>query len=89
MSEHGVTVQEFERQVYVYESVRVIVRASRAARVDVYHFDNRAAYNTTVGDFVRNRVAPKVRGYEVEVIDGNGNVDTLDLTLEETRASYD
>jgi hypothetical protein len=80
-------VSEFEQLVWDLERLRIVVRANRNEEIDDYDYRNAANENWRIAEFVKNRVASRVDGREVTVIQGDGKIahgNTLLYALRET-----
>jgi len=81
-------VSEFEKRVWDLEHLRLVVRANRNEEVDEYDYKNAANENWRITEFVKNRVADRVDGREVTVIQGDGRVAHGNTLLYALRDSY-
>jgi pyruvate/2-oxoglutarate dehydrogenase complex dihydrolipoamide dehydrogenase (E3) component len=81
-------VSEFEQRVWDLESLRIVVRTNRNEEVDDYDYKNAANENWRIAEFVKNRVAGRVDGSEVTVIQGDGKIAHGNTLLYALRESY-
>lgn len=65
-------VQDFETAVSKREGILIRVRASVMTEVDDYNYQNQASAETSVTEWLNNRIRHRLHGYDVSVIDGNG-----------------
>jgi pyruvate/2-oxoglutarate dehydrogenase complex dihydrolipoamide dehydrogenase (E3) component len=81
-------VSEFEQRVWELERLRIVVRANRNEDVDDYDYKNAANENWRIGEFVKNRVAGRIDGRQVTVIQGDGKLAHGNTLLYALRESY-
>ena len=65
-------VAEFEQKIFEVEEVRLVVRAPAGTQIGDYDFQRCAASGTSVTEWLKQRVWPRVNGLEVVVVDGSG-----------------
>ena len=65
-----VNIETFEKQVEEIENITIVVRASSTTQVQSYNYSRKAADSSTIGDWIANRVRPKLGDLEIKVIDG-------------------
>ena len=81
-------VDEFEEAVFKIEKIRLRVRAPVEEVVGDYDYKNWASQTTSLSNWWKTRIAPKIDGRQGSVIDGNyleAHGNTLLSTL---RSSY-
>lgn len=66
----------------------MVIRASAGAQLGNYQYSRKAAGNTSVNEWLQQRVIPVVAGHEVAVIDGTGRFPHGRTNMETLRASY-
>ena len=81
-------VREFEQRVWELEGLRIVVRANRNDEVEEYDYRNAANANWRTAEFVENRIARRIDGREVTVIQGDGNITHGNTLLYALRDSY-
>ncbi|MFQ2214321.1 hypothetical protein [Aeromonas dhakensis] len=82
------TVEELEEAIWEIEGIRVIIRAPEGQVVDDYGYQNAAYQTWNVKKFLDDRVRPCVPGYEVMVIQGNGEEPHNRTLLRNVRPTY-
>ena len=83
------TVSEFEQAVFETEDIVVRIRTPRGEEVDDYEYERQASGGTSVTNWLYTRIYPKMRGHEVSIVDGNGQMPHGRTKLETLRASYE
>ena len=84
-----ITVRELEAKILEIEEVVVIVRASASAPVGDYDYERKAAGNTSVSDWVEQRVRPLIDGKEFIIISGEYSHPHGRTKLSTLRDSYE
>lgn len=82
-------VTEFEAVVREIEEIVICIRAPTSTEVDDYDYERQAAAGTSVTEWLRTRVIPKLDGNQVRVIDGYYHEPHGRTRLRTLRASYD
>lgn len=82
-------VTEFEAAVLEIEEIVIRIRAPTSVEVGDYEYERQAAAGTSVTEWLRTRVVPKLDGYQVSVVDGYSNEPHGRTRLRTLRASYD
>jgi hypothetical protein len=67
-------IKELEDEVFSKDEIRIVVRAGRNTNVGDYNYERKAADNTSLSDWLDQRIQPLVEDYHVTVIDGYGAV---------------
>lgn len=83
-----ITVQELEKQVWEKDGVRIVIRDRATSKVREFEFKNRANERSSIANFLKNRIHPRVDDREVVVVDGKGNVPNGNRLLKTLRESY-
>jgi hypothetical protein len=84
------TVKDLEQEVYDLDEIRIVVRTSRDLDVGDYDYERKAADNTSITEWLDQRIYPlfgqnRVR---VEVVDGYGALPHGRTRLSVVRGSY-
>jgi hypothetical protein len=81
---------ELEQAVFDLEEVRIVVRASPKDDLgpEVFDYDRKAAGNTSISDWLEQRIKPLTNGHAVVVIDGTGALPHGRTRMEKLRDSY-
>ena len=82
-------VAEFEAAVLEIEEIVIRIRAPKREDIGDYGYERQAAADTSVSEWLRTRVHPRIEGYEVCVIDGYWNEPHGRTRLRNLRDSYD
>lgn len=82
-------VTEFEAAVREIEEIVIRIRAPKSTEVDDYEYERQAAAETSVTEWLRTRVIPKLNDNQVCVIDGYWSEPHGRTRLRILRASYD
>jgi hypothetical protein len=82
------TPWEIEQAVFDLEEVRIVIRAPATERLGDYPFARKAASNTSVTEWLQQRVMPILGDNAVVVIDGSGRIPHGRTKMETLRASY-
>ena len=64
-------VDEFEEAVFKIEKIRIRVRAPVEEVVGDYNYKNWASQTTSVSDWWKTRIAPRIGDHQGSIIDGN------------------
>lgn len=83
-----VSASEFERQVFDKEEVKLILRTPREQMFPAYNFQNKAASNMSISDWVETRVRKLVGDTQIEIIKGDGSTPHGRTHIEKVRESY-
>jgi hypothetical protein len=65
-----ITVREFEEKVLSKEEVVLIVRAPANQQVQDYEYERKAAGNSSITDWIEQRVRPCIGTLEFTIING-------------------
>jgi hypothetical protein len=79
---------EFERAVFDLEEVRIVVRADLSTELGDFDYDRKAANNTSISDWLEQRIRPLIDGHAVAVVDGTGVSPHGRTRMEKLRESY-
>ncbi len=82
------SVAAFEASVFQIEQITIRIRAPMNEEVGIYDYERMANGGTTVSDWLDKRVRPKIRRFEVSVIDGNHQHPHGLTKLRTVRATY-
>lgn len=82
------TVKQFEAAVWDVEGIRVVVRALGGTTVGDYNYANAASAASSISDWLKTRVTPKLATHEVVVINGDGLPPHGRTSLDKVRKSY-
>ena len=82
-------IAEFEATVLEVEEIVIRIRAPVGTEVGDYEYERQAAAETSVTEWLRARVIPKLNGDQVCVFDGYSNEPHGRTKLRTLRASYD
>ena len=82
-------IAEFEATVLEVEEIVIRIRAPVGTEVGDYEYERKAAAETSVTEWLRARVIPKLNGNQVCVFDGHSNEPHGRTKLLTLRASYD
>lgn len=80
---------EIEKAVKNLDNIRIVIRVSADTRLGTYSFQNKAAGNATIAEWLSSRILPIVSGHEVVVVNGNGAMPKGNTILATVRASYE
>ena len=83
------TVIEFEQRVLDLEEIVIRVRASANEEVDDYEYQRQAADTTSVSVWLQTRIMPRIRNFDVSIVDGNLHEPHGRTLLRTLRASYE
>lgn len=82
-------ISEFEDAVWATEGIRIVVRSPEAKTVNDYEYKKAAQETWRVGQWLDNRVRPKLGNREVVVVQGDGEQPHGRVILRTLRGSYD
>ena len=80
---------EFEQAVFELEGIVIRIRASRTEEVGDYTYQRSASDETSITEWMKNRIYPKLGKLGVCVIDGNYQEPHGLTRLRVLRSSYD
>ena len=83
------TVFEFEQRVLDLEEIVIRIRAPGYQEVDDYDYQRQAAGTTSVSDWLRTRIPPRILEIGVSIVDGNLREPHGRTRLSTLRASYE
>lgn len=81
-------VKDFEARILEIENIRLVIRANRSDEVGFIDWDEPSDGEWRKNDWLNRRIEPLVRGFEVSVIDGTGNIVHGSTRLRTLRQSY-
>jgi len=83
-------VAELEDEVYNLDEIRIVIRASRKLEIGDYQYERKAADNTSITEWLEQRIYPLLGSerVRVEVIDGYGGLPHGRTKLGSVRATY-
>jgi hypothetical protein len=79
---------DIEQAVFELEEVRIVIRASVNEDLGDYQYDRKAAGNSSITDWLEQRIRPLLNGHSVVVVDGSGALPHGRTKMEKLRASY-
>ena len=79
---------EIEQAVFDLEEVRIVIRAPVRDELGDFQYDRKAAGNTSISDWLEQRIKPIVDGRAVVVVDGNGTLPHGRTEMERLRETY-
>jgi hypothetical protein len=79
---------ELEQAVFDLEEVRIVVRAPRREELGNFDYDRKAAGNTSITDWLEQRIYPLTGDHSVVVVDGSGALPHGRTRMERLRNSY-
>ena len=82
------TIRQFEEAVWKIESVRIVLRAPKAAKVKDYKYKIADQEGHRVTEWLQNRVTPRIGDFTCVVVDGRGLVAHRASTMSTIRGSY-
>ena len=82
-------VIEFEQRVFEIEEVRLVIRAPSTAEVEDFDFQRSAATGTSITEWIRQRIEPRIGDYTVVVVDGSGSIPHGRTRMSRLRESYE
>ena len=82
------TPLEIEQAVYELEEIRIVIRAGVREVMDDFVYERKAAANTSITEWLEQRIVPIVGRYPVVVVDGTGALPHGRTKLEKLRESY-
>jgi hypothetical protein len=83
------TPPQIEQAVFELEEVRIVIRAPINEELDDFQYDRKAAGNSSITDWLEQRIRPLVHGHAVVVIDGTGVSPHGRTKMERLRQTYD
>jgi hypothetical protein len=83
-----VTPAEIEQAVFDLEEVRIVIRAPKREALNDFDYDRKAAGNTSITDWLDQRIRPLVGDHQVVVVDGTGALPHGRTKMDKLRASY-
>jgi hypothetical protein len=83
-----VTPPEIEQAVFELEEIRVVIRTGLRDQLGDFLYERRAAGNTSIAEWLEQRITPIVGKLPVVVVDGTGALPHGRTKLENLRASY-
>jgi hypothetical protein len=86
--EFTMRVWEFEQAVWHIDHLRLVIRASRDGEVADFTQVNGAAAKTSLTEYLKTRIEPRINGSQYIVIDGNGETPHGKTSMETLRQSY-
>lgn len=81
-------VIELEAAVFDLEEVRIVIRASARTEVGNFEYARKAANNSSITEWLQQRIVPLLNGYEVTVINGHGEIPHGRTRMERLRETY-
>ncbi len=83
-------VRELEDEVFNKDEIRIVVRLPRIQDVGEYAYERKAADNTTITEWLEQRIMPLLgeNRVRVEVVDGYGAIPHGNTRLSVVRGSY-
>ena len=82
------TVYEFEQKVFELEGVRIVIRATGAAKLGSYDYVKSYPQSNTVMSWLKTRVFGKTGNLDVVVIDGAGALPNRKMHMATLRDGY-
>ena len=82
------TIKELEKKVWQQDGVRIIVRDHSTSKVGDYNKKNAADENWQITTFLKNRIGHLLKGREIVVVGGDGQVVHGRTQLKTIRESY-
>lgn len=79
---------EIESAVFELEQVRIVIRCPAGAHLGDYNYERRAAGNSSVSEWLQQRIIPLLNGNEVTVINGHGEIPHGRTRMERLRQTY-
>jgi hypothetical protein len=79
---------DFEDKVWEIEGIRIVLRCPPNTEVSGYDYKNAADQNSSVSEWLKGRVLPKINDISVDVIAGNGEQPHGRSLLRTVRSSY-
>lgn len=79
---------EIEQAVFDLEEVRIVIRGDRRADFPDYDYDRKAAGNSSIADWLDQRIKPLIGDHHVVVIDGTGALPHGRTRMDTLRESY-
>lgn len=82
------TPWEIEQAVFDLDEIRIVIRAKTSEDLGSYTYSRKAAENTSVSEWLEQRIKPIVNSHGVVVVDGRGNIPHGRTKLSRVRRSY-
>jgi hypothetical protein len=79
---------DLEQAVFELEEVRIVVRAPLNAELGDFKYDRKAAGNTSITDWLEQRIKPLLNGHPVAVVGGTGAYPHGRTRMDTLRDSY-
>ena len=80
---------EFEDKVWEVEGIRIVLRCPENQEIGNYDYTNATSQTTSVTDWLRVRVSPKINDIAIEVVAGNGEQPHGRSLVRTVRSSYE
>ena len=84
-----ITVREFEEKVLAKEEIVLMLRAPTGAKVEDFEYSRKAAGNTSVTDWIEQRIKPCIGDVEFTIVNGQYGHPHGKTKLETLRNSYE
>jgi hypothetical protein len=82
------TPAEIEQAVFDLEEVRMVIRAPIREQLEDFDYDRKAAGNTSITDWLDQRIKPLIGSFQVAVVDGTGALPHGRTRMDKLRDSY-
>lgn len=82
------TPREIEQAVFELEEVRIAIQAPTKVDMGGFEFQRKSAGNTSITEWLRQRIYPLTGGHGVTVIDGTGAIPNGRTKMETLRSTY-
>jgi hypothetical protein len=82
------TPAEIEHAVFELEEVRIVIRAPVREGLSDFDYDRKAAGNTSITDWLDQRIKPLIGQHQVVVVDGTGALPHGRTKMDRLRDSY-
>jgi len=83
------SIYDIERKVFELDEIRIVIRTDKSRPFKDFNFTRKADGNTTVTEYVNNRIKPLLNdGIEIDIIEGSGQIPHPRTTIETVRNSY-
>jgi hypothetical protein len=79
---------DLEQAVFELEEVRIIVRARPNTDLGDFDYNRKAAGNTSITEWLEQRIYPLTNEHYVVVVDGSGALPHGRTKMEKLRSSY-
>ncbi len=80
--------RDFENSVWNVDKIRLVVCCSNNVELVDYGYANAANKNSTLSEWLENRIYPNIDGHQVIVIGGNGKQPHGNSLVQTVRDSY-